>query len=116
MRISDWSSDVCSSDLEADVDLTYNADIFTIDVATKAIAPIPRTRGIEIAPRWSPDGRTIAYSGLTRKFTSSESHMEPPHVWTLDVRSEEPTSELQSPILISYALFCFQIKPPHLLF
>src|SRR3546814_19738928 len=87
MRISDWSSDVCSSDLEADVDLTYNADIFTIDVATKAIAQITRTRGIESAPRWSPDGRTIAYSGLKRKFTSSESNMEEPHVWTLDVAS-----------------------------
>src|SRR3546814_12295616 len=88
MRISDWSSDVCSSDLEADVDLTYNADIFTIDVATKAIAQITRTRGIESAPRWSPDGRTIAYSGLKRNLTSSESNMEEPHVWTLD-RSEE---------------------------
>src|SRR3546814_6619281 len=102
MRISDWSSDVCSSDLEADVDLTYNADIFTIAVATKAIAQITRTRGIESAPRWSPDGRTIAYSGLKRKFTSSESNMEE--------RSEEHTSELQSLMRISYAVFCLKKK------
>src|SRR3546814_13854835 len=49
----DWSPDgrklLFVSNHEADVDLTYNADIFTIDVATKALAQITRTRGIERA-------------------------------------------------------------------
>src|SRR3546814_8060224 len=87
----DWSPDgrklLFVSNHEADVDLTYNADIFTIDVATKANAQIARNRGIESAPRWSPDGRTIAYTGLKSKFTSSDSNMDEPHVWTLAVAS-----------------------------
>lgn len=87
----DWAPDgrklLFVSNHEADPDLTYNADIFTIDVATKAVQQITKTKGIEWAPTWSPDGRTIAYSGLKRKFTSSESNMEEPHAWTLDVAS-----------------------------
>lgn len=85
----DWSPDggklLFVSNREADPDFTYNADIFTLDLATKAVTQITRTKGIETSPRWSPDGRTIAYSGLKRKLTSSESNMEEPHVWTLDV-------------------------------
>lgn len=87
----DWSPDgsklLFVSNHEADADLTYNADIFTLDLATGAVTQITRTRGVESTPSWSPDGRTIAYSGLKRKFTSSESNMEEPHVWTLDVAS-----------------------------
>ncbi len=85
----DWSPDgktlLFVSNHEADADLTYNADIFTLDLATRAVTQITHTKGIESSPIWSPDGRTIAYSGLKRQFTSSESNMEEPHVWTLDV-------------------------------
>jgi dipeptidyl aminopeptidase/acylaminoacyl peptidase len=85
----DWSPDgkqlLFVANPEADADFTYNADIFTLDLATRAIRQITRSKGIESAPSWSPDGRTIAYSGLKRDITSSESNMEEPHVWTLDV-------------------------------
>lgn len=87
----DWSPDgsklLFVSNHEADPDLTYNADIFTLDLATKAVRQLTHTKGIEFGPSWSPDGATIAYSGLKRRFTSSESNMEEPHVWTLDVAS-----------------------------
>src|SRR5204862_963834 len=34
---------------------------------------------------WSPDGRFIAYEGLKRPMTSSETNSEDTHVWTVDV-------------------------------
>src|SRR3546814_12797235 len=41
MRISDWSSDVCSSDLNPQV--------------------VARSKESLLSPSWSPDGRKIAY-------------------------------------------------------
>src|SRR3546814_7753429 len=46
MRISDWSSDVCSSDLDSD---GYNPQ-------TVVRSPEPL-----LSPSWSPDGRKLAY-------------------------------------------------------
>jgi dipeptidyl aminopeptidase/acylaminoacyl peptidase len=39
-------------------------DVFIVTVATKAIEKIAATPAPESAPRWSPDGRTIAYALL----------------------------------------------------
>jgi len=46
---------------------------------------LTETKNNEFAPSWSPDGKTIAYSGLKRLITSSETNMEDTHVWTLEV-------------------------------
>lgn len=85
----DWAPDsrtlLFLQNPEKDQDFTYNFDIFTIDVGTKAIRRLSQTRGVEYAASFSPDGRTIAFSGLMRPVTSSETNMENPHVWTLDV-------------------------------
>src|SRR3546814_6806449 len=49
------------------------------------------------SPAWSPDGTRIAYRGL-----APDSSYE--------IRSEEHTSELQSLMRISYAVFCLTKK------
>jgi dipeptidyl aminopeptidase/acylaminoacyl peptidase len=87
----DWSPDgkqlLFLSNHEPDPDFFFNYDIFTIDVASKAIKPITQTKNNEFGPTWSPDGKTIAYAGLKRPITSSETNMEDTHVWAVDVAS-----------------------------
>src|SRR3546814_3262801 len=46
MRISDWSSDVCSSDL----------------TQTGAETPVAGQQGGAFSPRWSPDGKRLAFA------------------------------------------------------
>jgi len=85
----DWSPDgrqlLFLSNHEPDPDFFFNYDIFTIDVDSKAVKRRTETKSNEFGPSWSPDGKTIAYAGLKRVITSSETNMEDTHVWTLDV-------------------------------
>lgn len=85
----DWAPDgrtlLFLQNPEKDQDFTNNYDLYTINVGTKAIKRLSDTRGVEYAASFSPDGKTIAFSGLMRPVTSSETNMENPHVWTLDV-------------------------------
>src|SRR3546814_2339506 len=113
MRISDWSSDVCSSDLR----------IVDIDRRDHGPGPAARIRG-----RTGPF-EIIAvidsYQQLVRQWAGVE--LEPHvHVAGEDLgmrhclvritvdntpgRSEEHTSELQSLMRISYAVFCLKKK------
>src|SRR3546814_3623426 len=104
MRISDWSSDVCSSDLNS-----------------------RRGRYICVSTRRSRRARSIARScGAASRRPHSANYgnggkirdiVEGPHVRTCrptqsgrNVRSEEHTSELQSLMRISYAVFCLKQK------
>ena len=85
----DWSPDgkllLFLSNHEPDPDFFFNYDLFTVDVESKAVKRLTETKNNEFAPTWSPDGKAIAYSGLKRLITSSETNMEDTHVWTLDV-------------------------------
>src|SRR3546814_1374347 len=117
MRISDWSSDVCSSDLDADFNclqiirrcdfvMNYAAwDIFEITRFYTYFGPILKN---QIGPAF----QAIIYLGLAR--------MVMPPSWLAHGlpyghghRSEEHTSELQSLMRLSYAVFCL-IKQNHL--
>lgn len=85
----DWSPDgrniVYLQNPEQDQDFTFNYDIFSIDVGSRAITRLTQTRGVEYSPAYSPDGKKIAFLGLMRPVTSSETNMENPHVWVLDI-------------------------------
>src|SRR3546814_3660645 len=100
MRISDWSSDVCSSDL-AGATATASAD---------AILDCARAEGLEVA--WVLDTHPHAdhfsaavYCGekLGAPRAIGEKVRE-----VQKLRSEEHTSELQSLMRISYAVFCLK--------
>src|SRR3546814_1151936 len=102
MRISDWSSDVCSSDL------------------------IERQRGhggcrghaappcLEASAVWPPWAASLKAS-RNRGAYSRPSQKPPPisamaMIQASGLRSEEHTSELQSLMRISYAVFCLKKK------
>src|SRR3546814_3934739 len=103
MRISDWSSDVCSSDLPAAV------------VAAGG-------NGIEQRVMQPPDDRPqtafqhpMKLEGLARRDTQGVAAMCASKFVELQplcraARSEEHTSELQSLMRISYAVFCLKKK------
>src|SRR3546814_8310993 len=101
MRISDWSSDVCSSDLRIIGDeAAVIAPVRGID------GHIGYSRRIELA-----DGQALATHFFRQE---RQCRLHP----VLDVddclvgieRSEEHTSELQSLMRISYAVFCLKKK------
>src|SRR3546814_1749094 len=117
MRISDWSSDVCSSDLRTTgVAATTPA---TVPAAATALW-VPRSlekTPVETASTTSTTARTmISTLDFTRQPSpgSAFSAPAPPQATWSDrrgkVRSEEHTSELQSLMRISYAVFCLKKK------
>src|SRR3546814_5886497 len=102
MRISDWSSDVCSSDLH---NLTYWRYGDYLGVGPGAHG---RRGGCATFRRRKPENWLAA---LTRNGHGIESE-EPlaPRTRATEARSEEHTSELQSLMRISYAVFCLKKK------
>src|SRR3546814_2602389 len=105
MRISDWSSDVCSSDLRiqnaatatvkgveaefqaaASDNLTLRGAVSLLDTEYKSFNP---------APAVGPNGSFSIIDASGNRLVA---------------RSEEHTSELQSLMRISYAVFCLNKK------
>src|SRR3546814_1604648 len=110
MRISDWSSDVCSSDLlGASVgfqkfvtpQLPRGTDIRNLPVAK---APEQEERRSRFATRMI--SRSSDPVAATDRITAPGGN---PSVDVVS-RSEEHTSELQSLMRISYAVFCLKKK------
>src|SRR3546814_4309816 len=97
MRISDWSSDVCSSDLPGHADYELEAAYQFGDIRASSTADAAKLDvsayfvhaevGYQFKAPWSPRV-SVEY----------------------DLRSEEHTSELQSLMHISYAVFCLKKK------
>src|SRR3546814_4182277 len=109
LRISDWSSDVCSSDLISQEKLTKP---FLFRGTFANFRPSTSNRRIEtwaIRKTW----RRLADSFATRTVAGTRSvpRMSPACApRTSSGRSEEHTSELQSLMRISYAVFCLKKK------
>src|SRR3546814_3959568 len=107
MRISDWSSDVCSSDLLCSLPAARSTDTVlsvagTICEATARFQTSSyRRRSSSLRKRATCAGVRSAEVGRTASWASCA---------FLDLRSEEHTSELQSLMRISYAVFCLKKK------
>src|SRR3546814_4757157 len=93
MRISDWSSDVCSSDLVCGLDLVW-----------LQFSGLGHQRS-----RFSVDDERIDLVGMIRIAARVHDRDRISHS-PIDLRSEEHTSELQSLMRISYAVFCLKKK------
>src|SRR3546814_5991532 len=99
MRISDWSSDVCSSDLPVPIAIVGIGKIAR-DQHIPTIAADPNFRLAAVVTRNHPIESVPAFATITDMATAM------PEV----KRSEEHTSELQSLMRISYAVFCLKKK------
>src|SRR5205823_4523579 len=53
-------------------------------VADGSMRRLAATEGVEFQPRWSPDGRMIAYRATKRGLTDLETNMEDTHVWLMN--------------------------------
>src|SRR3546814_4601190 len=127
MRMSDWSSDVCSSDLNirSSVRSEYDAALAQENLLTSKLASL-RTQTLDV------DSRSIQYNILKREADTNRQlydallqrykeigvagGVSANNIAIVDRalpprgRSEEHTSELQSLMRISYAVFCLKKK------
>src|SRR3546814_2783162 len=104
MRISDWSSDVCSSDLafEAAVDLARHLAPGIVKAVENVGDRLAVLRDEEILHRHQLGNReTVVNFDQVELFARIGDA-------SLLIRSEEHTSELQSLMRISYAVFCLK--------
>src|SRR3546814_4771394 len=122
MRISDWSSDVCSSDLQiaAGSEIRSPARRSTTDVISKTCSRVARaTKPGRLSSAYGITGNlsgvrtgssAVATKGEVLMTATPQQRMEHaksnPSAW----RSEEHTSELQSLMRNSYAVFCLKTK------
>src|SRR3546814_8805938 len=121
MRISDWSSDVCSSDLLDDA----TGEVVASDRASGElgyVAPVGRrsapARRVEADPAPSPvvptSGTGFRESTTTPPTSRSAKERAKAasamHKAAAKRRSEEHTAELQSLMRTSYAVFCLKKK------
>src|SRR3546814_3458194 len=115
MRISDWSSDVCSSDLLPLTDeLTHGArhfrftlDLLDIKILGVLVGPVIGVH--RLAERFRgllPVAVMVAIAMRARLALTGDG---------IELRSEEHTSELHSLMSISYAFFCLKPQSPFLL-
>src|SRR3546814_5092416 len=102
MRISDWSSDVCSSDLPAQRARAQGDDQLGLDEGAFLVEP--PAADVDLARRWVLVEAPFA-ARLELEMLDRVGEEQPPPVEPSLVRSEEHTSELQSLMRISYAVF-----------
>src|SRR3546814_8251265 len=110
MRISDWSSDVCSSDL----DLTLEEQA-TIEALTAEQARLEAEYQDADELPDEIDARMGEIETALAAFDDRSAQFDPADIAIAGVfvsidRSEEHTSELQSLMRISYAVFCLKKK------
>src|SRR3546814_5605497 len=117
MRISDWSSDVCSSDLVLTVTpapLTVAAnDLNRIYDGTAFAGNGVSYSGFVGGQDASVLGGSLIYGGSAQGAVDAGSYtieVSGLSSGNYAIRSEEHTSELQSLMRISYAVFCLKKK------
>src|SRR3546814_10108203 len=113
MRISDWSSDVCSSDLTTALDRNDAAFAMRLHVISRQFGQPPRRHQVDVK-RGLPHCVVIVPNALAiLAIDHAGSGIVEDDVDRTEGRSEEHTSELQSLMRISYAVFCLKKKNQH---
>src|SRR3546814_10447222 len=106
MRISDWSSDVCSSDLASPGDwINSTRSLRFLRHGAGEKNAMPKLHTLVLA-----GGLVLACPALAEPPPPIEDFVRHPTYSGTSIRSEEHTSELQSLMRISYAAFCLKKK------
>src|SRR3546814_5347410 len=128
MRISDWSSDVCSSDLGIPLAGTVGVDASQIGAFRESVARLdPPWVSEHLAFLRAGRGRQAFNTGFllpplqsretietsVRNIRQLQAAIGRPLAFEIAARSEEHTSELQSLMRISYAVFCLKDNKLH---
>src|SRR3546814_4160488 len=126
MRISDWSSDVCSSDLKALRSMETGLTGLNEMVIPNADDPDGKEAIVAALAKPTPDRLLVIAQAFRHGLSVAEVHAACKYdPWFLEQiaelvaieaavrkdglpRSEEHTSELQSLMRISYAVFCLK--------
>src|SRR3546814_4057178 len=112
MRISDWNSDVCSSDLLAgDGEDEVGVGVRKLCLHGALARAAAKQAAIHEGLQRAVDLVAVAGRGV-EKGIDAGGHVRQREVGG-DQRSEEHTSDLQSLMRISYAVFCLQKKNKH---
>src|SRR3546814_4046843 len=127
MRISDWSSDVCSSDLEeisrACGGKLKGEERFALGKWLEGVDGVPVLADSqasivcknEVSVSYGTHG--IFIGKVLQIFQHGEVdplvYIDGRYTTTLPARSDEHTSELQSLMPITYAVYCLKQKKPH---
>src|SRR3546814_6782043 len=123
MRISDWSSDLCCYDRSASAGMALGEvnDVTSILASPVRLKPLIRSIFCSVGTKrdsiWNPSRTETSwmYSRWPLAFCMScpSNHAigaQPGKLVSINARSEEHTSELQSLMRISYAVFCLKKK------
>src|SRR3546814_3900501 len=107
MRISDWSSDVCSSDLS---DHWWRSALFLRVRMSRSRQKARRRRALQCHRQIQRKRRCWIFGGATDSRARTSRYGQQQNSRRVHYRSEEHTSELQSLMRISYAVFCLKKK------
>src|SRR3546814_1408364 len=118
MRISDWSSDVCSSDLAAGYGFLYHGQkgFNGVAILARGTQPVEVQRGLagEAEDEQSRYLEADVFGIRVASIYLPNGNPQPGPKFDYKLRwmqrSEEHTSELQSLMRISYAVFCLKKK------
>src|SRR3546814_8752292 len=117
MRISDWSSDVCSSDLFIEKQIIGSANTGAPDNAMRTEGYVMLRGNVKCFKPVTQAGHSpihLVIIGLKLQFRPAREMMRPSGLHIMagiaadTKRSEEHTSELQSLMRSSYAVFCLK--------
>src|SRR3546814_3117707 len=113
MRISDWSSDVCSSDLAwTETDPQQDAQIvWDLLKAVDATFTVNTERSFQARNAKAYEVEILAAPSRAANMARTDRPQPIPLPEQEWLRSEEHTSELPSLLRISYAVFCLNRKP-----
>src|SRR3546814_5425955 len=113
MRISDWSSDVCSSDLLPVLGICGGQQLLNVVLGGTLIQHIPDEVQNALAHEQSNPRHEAGHDVDLAADSLLRAICRTAGMAVNSARSEEHTSELQSLVRISYAVFCLTQKNNH---